>query len=860
MATQNTLKPLSIIFLLLTVTPLFSLIHANIIPTTQTTYALNPFMNQPNSPVGTSVSTPGPDLGITNWTHNHFENPGLEQWYNPETLQDWSFYRTPDRYQWLATSPPYPVSEGTYAAAQQTRSGGGTTGWTSLYQSSVFADMRNLTLTFDWYVGTLPDQNYDYFLVYMRLTDSSHLYYYLAGGNSIFQSNSSYSGVYQTFGPLNVWNTFSRNLTADYLTIPTFPGTIAPGLEVQTIYFYLQAGPSTSQWIQNFFDDVQLHNETTTFIGGSTRNGNLETGAFDFWSTPGSRDQAYASQSTIAHTGAYSCNLTAVSSGNSSYVQLYDSPQNRISNDNPGIFSFWWQLNQFQINYGDYVTLNFQFNNFTTYYRIYFIISYGGSLLFTNGTNDHYYLIDGFNTTGTWQYFQRNLWQEISAIYGGTDAIVDNVYLTVVSNNANARLELLVDDFILRARTVTVGDFEDQRDKGSVIYGFGTQYSNDLTVSDQGFGGGKAANCSLDPFGTILTYQDLHKRPFNDTRETYLDLMWRIEDFTDGQIEFFIEFENNRILYYILGTSDWGSLVNDSMNCYFNVTGSGTIGSWIQLHRDLVHDYETAFGLILFLQMREIDFYTYTGNANLEVLIDDVYIYDDPPPRLTNPLLSPSTPLHNTAVQVDVDAQDQDLDTVLLVYRINSGTYNILQMSPQTSTIYRATIPGQPWNTLVEYFFQANDTWSWVTVLRDGVNDFQYIVDENINPIVTIDVPNAGATLSGTININVSASDAESGMDYVEFTVDGTTVHTCVSLPYTHAWDSSTVADGSHTITATAYDNAGNSATDSVTITVSNGITTPTPPPIPGFPIEALILGLATALGVILVIRRRRQQ
>ena len=60
--------------------------------------------------------------------------------------------------------------------------------------------------------------------------------------------------------------------------------------------------------------------------------------------------------------------------------------------------------------------------------------------------------------------------------------------------------------------------------------------------------------------------------------------------------------------------------------------------------------------------------------------------------------------------------------------------------------------------------------------------------------------------------------------------VDGLTIGGEVTLaPYSLAWDSTSVPDGSHTITALARDAAGNTATSAaVTVTVSNA---PPPPP-----------------------------
>ncbi|MFX1301371.1 MAG: Loki-CTERM sorting domain-containing protein, partial [Promethearchaeota archaeon] len=469
-------------------------------------------------------------------------------------------------------------------------------------------------------------------------------------------------------------------------------------------------------------------------------------------------------------------------------------------------------------------------------------------------------LIDGFNTTGSWQYFERNLWQDISSVFGTSDAIVDSFFVTALAATTNSRVELLIDDLKLVARTVTVADFEDQGDIGSLIQGWDHEVFYDLIVTDQGYGGGKAANCSLLPFGSLLVDQDLHRRPLNSSRETYLDLMWRIEDFSDGEITFYVQFHDYRVIWYILGTSNWGALSNTSSNVYFNVTGSGTIGSWIQLHRDLAHDYEAAFGSLPDVEMRTLEFSAVTGNAPLEVLFDDVYIYDDPAPILSNVDQTPITPDHEQPVQIEVNIIEQDLDTPFLIYRINSGVFNYLIMSHQTGNTYRATIPGEVFNTLVEYFFQANDTWGMASTLQDGLTYFTYTVGDYTNPDLSITAPSAGAEISGTVNIEVTATDDASGMNRVEFRVGGTLVNTDSSTPYSYAWDSTTVADSDYDISISAFDNVGNEAVASISIIVNNGGTIPPPPPIPGFPFEAIIVGLATSLGVIFVIRRRRHQ
>ena len=859
LTTKTRMKSLLVFSILLSVIPLGAWNPTNTLTLANSDTLVSPQVNAAVSSAGAPFSTPGPDLGITNWTHNHFENPGLEDWANPRSPNDWYHYRSADRYQWFATEPPYNVSEGTYSAGQQTRTTVSTVGWSYWYQSGFGADMQNLTLDFDWLVSSMPDQNFDYFLVYVSTSDNRYVYYYIAGANGVGFTNTSTSGTYRFLGPIGIWQNFYRNITADYLAIPGFPSTISPGLTIRNIYFYCQTGTALNQWLRAFFDDVELQNASTTYIGGTTRNGNLETASLNPWYTSGNGAEAHVLQSSIAHSGSFSGNVTGVSDGNASLAQLYQYPRIRITNDNHGSFSFWWHLNQPQVTSGDYAMINFQFYNFSNYFRLYYVIGAGGALLFSNSTWDHYYLIDDFNTTGSWKYFQCDLWQEMSSVFGNSDAIVDSLFVTVLANNPGSHVEVLIDDAKLVARTVTVADFEDQRNPGSLVYGWDNEYSSNLFVTDQGYGGGKAANCSLNPLAGLQIDQDLHRRPLNSTRETYLDLMWRIEDFSEGYITFYLQFDDSRVLWYILATSTWGGLTNTSSNGYFNVTGSRTIGSWMQLHRDLVHDYEAAFGSLPDTEMSTLEFEALAGNSPIEVLFDDVYIYDDPAPILDNVVLTPGTPVYDQAVVVDLDVIEQDLDMLELGYRIDLGTWTFVSMAHHTGNTYRATIPAQPYDTRVDYFFRANDTWGMYSELPGGPATFTFIVADLSGPEVSIDHPPPGAELTGIVNIDVTATDEASGMDRVEFSVDGSMVSSDSSTPYSYAWDSTTVADGSVTITATAYDNDGNTATDSITLTVSNGGTLPPPPPIPGFPITAVALGLFCSLGIIIFIRRQKR-
>lgn len=98
-------------------------------------------------------------------------------------------------------------------------------------------------------------------------------------------------------------------------------------------------------------------------------------------------------------------------------------------------------------------------------------------------------------------------------------------------------------------------------------------------------------------------------------------------------------------------------------------------------------------------------------------------------------------------------------------------------------------------------------------------------------PTISVTSPASGSTVSGLVDITASASD-NVGVTKVEFYVDGILFATDTTSPYLASWDTTTVSNGSHTLSAKAYDLAGNVGTSAaVTVTVNNPISTPTPAP-----------------------------
>ncbi len=917
-------------------------------------------------------SVPGPDLGLANWTSNRYGNPSFESWSTQYIPDRWWTWAHGDTYQWYA-SAPWPVNEGAQSGGLQTRSPHGQDGNAYWYQSSINADMDNLSLTFDWYLDQNEDPANDYFYAYIRTYDMGtyHNIYYVLNGSQTW-SNQTYRTCYKAYGPSKQWNFFSRNITLDYLDNPLTPSTISSTIQVRYLYLNLIVNGGTDQYLRSFVDDVNLVNETNAYvwIGGSTRNGNWEGSGS--WSNGGNLDESLVSQSSVSHSGSWSVNLTTTSNGNWSYCELDSQPQARITALNPGILSFWWYLNYQQATANSMSMFWFFFYNGAQYFDLVYLVGYGGSSAPVSNSSSRLCLhVDWFNTTDSWVYCERDIWADAGAYFGTNELFLDYNYFWMQNYGTGSRLITLLDDMKLESGAICGAGYEDQGAVGSRVRGWGWDYEeyDEFRVTDTAYSGSKAANFTLNNGADRNFDQESNWRPLNGTRETYLDVMWRLEDYTPisgNYVRIRVYFENGYNLYYYLASYSGLLPSNSSTAGYFNVTGANTMYTWMQMHRDLAHDYEAVFGSPPDTEIIRIYLYGYTSSGNrLELLLDDLYLYDDPVPQLSNVQRSPLNPDHNEAVQVSADVVEQDLDTALLHYRINAGTWQNTTMAYQSGDTYAATIPGQPHDTLVEYYVTANDTWGMTTTALDGaaywsyttwdqtppgissiahdpdpviysdtvnvtadvidtgvgldsvilyyrvgggsfqqvimtpttgdtylgqipdqiwnslvryyinatdnlglfsVKDngglyYSYTVGDPIDPIVSISAPLDGTEVSDIQTITVDASDPGSGIFRVEFYVNGSLVTQDFSAPFSCSWNTTFFSNGVYVVTTLAYDNAGNSASDSVTVTVNNVPETPTtssPPPIPGFPVEAI--GLAIAIGISFGLLRKRQK
>jgi hypothetical protein len=123
-------------------------------------------------------------------------------------------------------------------------------------------------------------------------------------------------------------------------------------------------------------------------------------------------------------------------------------------------------------------------------------------------------------------------------------------------------------------------------------------------------------------------------------------------------------------------------------------------------------------------------------------------------------------------------------------------------------------------------------TWYYQVVAADAAGntgtssreEAATVLPDTVPPTVSVTAPAAGATVSGAnVSLTASASDNRA-VASVQFKIDGNNVGSPdTTAPYSFTWNSGTVSDGSHTVTAVATDTGGTPTTSAgVQITTNN--------------------------------------
>jgi glucose/arabinose dehydrogenase/chitodextrinase len=189
-----------------------------------------------------------------------------------------------------------------------------------------------------------------------------------------------------------------------------------------------------------------------------------------------------------------------------------------------------------------------------------------------------------------------------------------------------------------------------------------------------------------------------------------------------------------------------------------------------------------------------------------------------PPPDTTPPTVSISTPAANSTVSgvVTVSAVASDSSGVAGVqFLLNGANLGV----EDTVAPYAIS-----WDTTVS----ANTTYTLAARARDTLGNTATVtisvtVANPIPPTVHITAPLANAQVSGIVTVVADAND-DIGVVGVQFFVDGIAVGLeDTTAPYGLSWDTRSVTNGAHALTARARDAGGNTTLSApITVNVAN--------------------------------------
>ncbi len=217
------------------------------------------------------------------------------------------------------------------------------------------------------------------------------------------------------------------------------------------------------------------------------------------------------------------------------------------------------------------------------------------------------------------------------------------------------------------------------------------------------------------------------------------------------------------------------------------------------------------------------------GDGNTSGITDKIYTYvngfvaggDSIPPTVS--LTGPANGLTvSDKINVTYTATDNNAvtGTVLYVDGNIEGAVNTSPAAANGPIILDTAKLNNGSHTLYVKSYDYNDNSATSSTITINVQNSS---TDTTPPTVSLTSPASGSTVSGTsVPLSAIAND-NVGVTKVEFLVDGTVVNTDTTNPYSFNWNSTTVNNGSHAITAKAYDAANNSTiSSSATITTNN--------------------------------------
>lgn len=204
----------------------------------------------------------------------------------------------------------------------------------------------------------------------------------------------------------------------------------------------------------------------------------------------------------------------------------------------------------------------------------------------------------------------------------------------------------------------------------------------------------------------------------------------------------------------------------------------------------------------------------YDGDGNSTTSSIQVLAVDSTPPVIN--LVKPATNRVAAGATAEIRAEASDTSGVDTVeFYIDGALRQTEHIWPYQ---YFWPVPAQ---TGVSYTIQAV---AYDANGNTGTDTLQVAATDLTPPLVTITRPSTNCVAVSTLTeVRAETSDDTSGIDRVEFYIDGELRQTEQLLPYQYFWPVPAPTGVTYVLTAVAFDASGNSATDSVQVVALPG-------------------------------------
>ncbi len=689
----------------------------------------------------------------------------------------------------------------------------------------------NTTLvTFSWkYNGTSNGGQHVYLEIQARNSSRHYViqYYLSYDSQEPLPSNTSQTIIVSSpsLGTKNTW----INETIDLYDL--FWKLNYTNLLTYSFSFRIQLGLQANSSGTILFDDLKF----LAHLNGDPEFEYVDNGTT--YPIPGWRNignNAFLHHVKYSNTENWIANITSYGNDQANLLRYYNNW--RVTDSL--YLSFTWRIDQLNIEGNTMAYARITFDNSR---ELWYIL--GGTFNLANDSYRAYLLAPQFNITSQWNVFERNLQKDLNTTFGYATYHIAYVYLglqtfgsapsTVLFDNVEFFLDTTPPQLIelrqqfppvyYRQTILEIKAMDEHAKISNITLSYTTSKTSAVLLGTKNETASQWFQFTFPAFsyGTIISYYI-----------TLSDIYGNSAIFDNAGLNYTVRIGDDKPPTIGLKNPVNNSILQNTImfSTICQDEGSGVKFVEFYLNSTLIENVSQSPYSFEWNSRQlsngkyELIIRAFDQENNIKTL-SGIYLKllnDFSAPLLSSLVLNPQIPQYGKPTTVYISAQDNSsIGHVTLYYQINNSEWKQEQMNEST-ILYWATIPPQPWGTIVNYYVIAADIYGQTATIGSENSPLAYIVKDLIPPEINVLGPLPHQTLTGVVNFTIIAQDDGSGISELTLTIDNETMSLGSTSPLAVLWDTTKVSNGVHNVTFTVLDNAGNSQAFSQSYNVEN--------------------------------------